>query len=129
MPALAAAEQQLAGYQAPRPSCCAPCSPAGGSRSATRGWPVWVKLIISESRNFPDVAQYYHDHVILRGRSLLRSALQRGIASGEFRAWMSNRASTSSSRPADARGMALLRSVSAATTSTHRAISMFHFSI
>lgn len=52
----------------------------GGTRLA--GVP---KLIISESRNFPEVAQYYHDKVIVRGRALLRSALQRGIASGEFR--------------------------------------------
>jgi AcrR family transcriptional regulator len=43
------------------------------------------KLIISESRNFPEVAQYYHDHVIVRGRALVRAALQRGIDSGEFR--------------------------------------------
>lgn len=86
VPALAAAEQQLAGYQG---------TSAKLLRTLLAGW--WqqigstrmagvVKLIISESRNFPDVAQYYHDHVILRGRSLLRSALQRGIASGEFRA-------------------------------------------
>ena len=52
----------------------------GGTRLA--GVP---KLIISESRNFPEVAQYYHDKVIVRGRALLRAALQRGIASGEFR--------------------------------------------
>ena len=43
------------------------------------------KLIISESGNFPEIAQYYHDRVILRGRSLLRTALLRGMASGEFR--------------------------------------------
>jgi AcrR family transcriptional regulator len=43
------------------------------------------KLIISESRNFPEVAQYYHDKVIVRSRALLRSALERGIDRGEFR--------------------------------------------
>lgn len=85
VPALAAAEQQLAGYQG---------SSAGLLQALLNGW--WqqignthlggvVKLIISESRNFPDVAQYYHDHVIVRGRSLLRAALNRGIAAGEFR--------------------------------------------
>lgn len=85
VPALAAAEQQMAGYQGPAAELL---------RILLLGW--WqqigstrmggvVKLIISESRNFPDVAQYYHDHVIVRGRSLLRTALERGIASGEFR--------------------------------------------
>jgi AcrR family transcriptional regulator len=43
------------------------------------------KLMLSEATNFPEVAQYYNDAVIERGRALLREALQRGIASGEFR--------------------------------------------
>ena len=43
------------------------------------------KLIIAEARNFPAVAQYYHDTVIVRGRALLRTLLRRGIARGEFR--------------------------------------------
>lgn len=45
-----------------------------------------TKLMISEAGNFPDVAQYYYEHVIVRGRSLIRQALERGIAAGEFRA-------------------------------------------
>lgn len=43
------------------------------------------KLMISEAGNFPELANYYHDTVIVRGRDLMRRALQRGIASGEFR--------------------------------------------
>ena len=43
------------------------------------------KLIIAEARNFPAVAQYYHDAVIVRERALLRTLLQRGIERGEFR--------------------------------------------
>ncbi|MDZ4202160.1 MAG: TetR/AcrR family transcriptional regulator [Gallionella sp.] len=43
------------------------------------------KLMISEAGNFPDVAQYYYEHVIVRGRNLLRQTLERGIATGEFR--------------------------------------------
>ena len=43
------------------------------------------KLMISEATNFPEIAQYYHDNVIARGRNLLRQALQRGVAAGEFR--------------------------------------------
>jgi AcrR family transcriptional regulator len=43
------------------------------------------KLMISEAGNFPDLATYYHDVVITRGRDLMRRTLQRGIASGEFR--------------------------------------------
>jgi AcrR family transcriptional regulator len=44
------------------------------------------KLMISEARNFPELATYYHDTVITRGRELLRRILMRGIAAGEFRA-------------------------------------------
>ena len=44
-----------------------------------------TKLVISESHNFPEVAQYYHDKVIVRGSALLRKVLQRGIERGEFR--------------------------------------------
>lgn len=43
------------------------------------------KLMISEAGNFPEVAQFYYEHVIVRGRNLLRQVLQRGIAAGEFR--------------------------------------------
>jgi len=43
------------------------------------------KLMISEAGNFPELAVYYHDTVIVRGRDLIRRTLQRGIAAGEFR--------------------------------------------
>ena len=44
------------------------------------------KLMISEARNFPELATYYNETVITRGRELLRRILARGIAGGEFRA-------------------------------------------
>jgi len=43
------------------------------------------KLIISEAGNFPEVAQYFYENVIVRGRNLLRQTLVRGMDSGEFR--------------------------------------------
>lgn len=44
------------------------------------------KLMISEARNFPETARYYNENVIVRGRRLLGSVLERGMAAGEFRA-------------------------------------------
>lgn len=44
-----------------------------------------IKLMVSEAGNFPAVAQYYYDNVIVRGRRLMSEALQRGVATGEFR--------------------------------------------
>jgi AcrR family transcriptional regulator len=43
------------------------------------------KLMISEARNFPEVAQFYHEHVIQRGVRLFTGTVQRGIDAGEFR--------------------------------------------
>ena len=44
------------------------------------------KLIISEVRNFPEIAEFYAREVIEPGHQLVGMILQRGIASGEFRA-------------------------------------------
>lgn len=44
------------------------------------------KLMIAECRNFPEIARFYFDEVITRGRTLIARALERGIAAGEFRA-------------------------------------------
>jgi AcrR family transcriptional regulator len=43
------------------------------------------KVMISEARNFPDLAQFYVDEVVHPAEQLLGSTLQRGIARGEFR--------------------------------------------
>lgn len=44
------------------------------------------KLVMAEAGNFPEVARFYHDEVIQRGRELLTGVLARGVANGEFRA-------------------------------------------
>ena len=43
-----------------------------------------TKLIISEARNFPDIAAFYHEEVIRPGNDLIRRMLERGVARGEF---------------------------------------------
>jgi AcrR family transcriptional regulator len=43
------------------------------------------KLVIAEAGNFPELARFYHDEVIGRGRALIVNALRQGAASGEFR--------------------------------------------
>jgi AcrR family transcriptional regulator len=44
------------------------------------------KLIVTEVRNFPEIAEFYVREVVEPGRQLVGTILQRGIASGEFRA-------------------------------------------
>lgn len=43
------------------------------------------KLILSEANNFPELADFYLQEVIVPGRDLIRRILQRGIERGEFR--------------------------------------------
>lgn len=43
------------------------------------------KLIITEVRNFPEIAQFYAQEVVQPGEQIIGSILQRGVASGEFR--------------------------------------------
>ena len=63
-------------------------------RDLVKGWWVSVgstrlggipKLMISESRNFPELTQFYFREVISRVHRLVAAAVQRGIDSGEFR--------------------------------------------
>ena len=44
-----------------------------------------TKLIMSEARNFPDLAAFYRHEVILPGHDLIQRILQRGIERGEIR--------------------------------------------
>ena len=43
------------------------------------------KLVMSESGNFPELANFYHKEFIARGRKMITSLLERGFARGEFR--------------------------------------------
>jgi TetR/AcrR family transcriptional regulator len=52
----------------------------GTSRLACMG-----KLITGEAANFPGLARYYVEHVIVRTRRIFEAALRRGVARGELR--------------------------------------------
>ncbi|HEX5004769.1 MAG TPA: TetR/AcrR family transcriptional regulator [Gemmatimonadales bacterium] len=43
------------------------------------------RLVHSELHDFPELARFYFEEVILRGRRMIQSVLDRGVASGEFR--------------------------------------------
>jgi AcrR family transcriptional regulator len=44
------------------------------------------KLVIGEARNFPELARFYLDEVVHRGRRAITAVIRRGVARGEFRA-------------------------------------------
>jgi TetR/AcrR family transcriptional regulator len=43
-----------------------------------------TKLMLSEGRNFPELAEFYRREVVRPGHALLRRIIRRGIDSGEF---------------------------------------------
>jgi AcrR family transcriptional regulator len=43
------------------------------------------KLVMAEAGNFPEIAAFYFEEVILRRNALIERLLERGIARGEFR--------------------------------------------
>ena len=44
------------------------------------------RLIHAEIHNFPDLARFYAEEVVMRGHRLIAGIISRGIDSGEFRA-------------------------------------------
>jgi TetR/AcrR family transcriptional regulator len=44
-----------------------------------------IKLVMSEARNFPEIAVFYQHEVIEPGQELMRRVLKRGMDRGEFR--------------------------------------------
>ncbi len=44
-----------------------------------------VKLVMAESGNFPDLAQFYREEVINRATVMISGLLERAVAKGEFR--------------------------------------------
>lgn len=45
-----------------------------------------VKIMMAEAGNFPELAQFYADEVIVPAQALLGNVIERGVARGEFRA-------------------------------------------
>jgi hypothetical protein len=43
------------------------------------------KLIVSEAGNFPELAEYFVKHVVLRIRKVFVRVLERGMVAGEFK--------------------------------------------
>ncbi len=43
------------------------------------------KLLVAESGNFPELARWFHDNVVLRAQRALAAIIARGVEGGEFR--------------------------------------------
>jgi TetR/AcrR family transcriptional regulator len=81
---LRAGLELLAGRQEPAAETLAYCLGQWWLRyGATKASGI-TKLMMSEAANFPELAAFYQQEVILPGRALIRGVLQRGVDSGEF---------------------------------------------
>ncbi len=85
LPILASAEGLLAASSEPTPELLRKLVMTFPDRVIGTAVSAIPKLVISEARNFPDLAQFYLEEVIKRGRRLVRAVIQRGIDRGEFR--------------------------------------------
>lgn len=83
-PEIERVEEMVANYQGPSDHLL---------RQLIRAW--WVnvgetrlsaipKIVISESGNFPELAQFFVDTVVKRARKLFTDVVSRGVVSGEF---------------------------------------------
>lgn len=85
VPVIARVEQMIANYTGPTADLLAKLIlsfPDTVLRSRVSAIP---KLVIGEARNFPELAQFYLDEVIRRGRRVITAVVRRGVERGEFR--------------------------------------------
>ena len=82
-PNIARAEALVDGFEGPTPDLLRGLFAFVGEMLETPLTGV-MKLIVSESGNFPQLARMYADLVLRRAFALLRRILERGIARGEF---------------------------------------------
>lgn len=77
--------QEFESYQGSTPDMVRYCLQVWWDRlGATRASGI-TKLVISEARNFPELAAFYQQEVINPGNRLIQRILQRGIDRGEFK--------------------------------------------
>jgi TetR/AcrR family transcriptional regulator len=76
---------ELDAFEGTSPELLAYCMNSWWERvGATRASGI-TKLMMSEAKNFPELAAFYQQEVIMPGQALIRAILQRGMDRGEFR--------------------------------------------
>lgn len=86
LPALAEAEQLVAGFAGPADALMQVVIDTIWRLIGSQRIGGIPKLVFAEARNFPELAEFYHREVIQRGMALARAVIDHGIARGEFRA-------------------------------------------
>jgi hypothetical protein len=82
---IAAGAQEAAAHEGPTPQIMEELLATWWSRMYESPASGVFKLVITEVRNFPEIARFYVEHVIEPGNALVAGLLARGIERGEFR--------------------------------------------
>jgi TetR/AcrR family transcriptional regulator len=77
-------QQELAAFRGSSTDLLATCMQVWCERVVLTKASGITKLMFSEAQNFPEVAHFYEQEVIVPGKALLRHVLERGVATGEF---------------------------------------------
>lgn len=85
LPALAEGEKLVAGFSGPSDALLREVAGSMWRLIGSQRIGGIPKLVFSEAHNFPEIARFYHEEVIQRGTAMIRSVIERGVASGEFR--------------------------------------------
>ena len=85
-PNLALVAAMIAAHQGPVAPLLRQILGVMADRMSETRLPDLIKLVISESRAHPEIGRFYLENVIGKALPMLQSLIERGIASGEFRA-------------------------------------------
>ncbi len=85
VPAVESGERLVAGFEGSAADLIRALVTAWWERHGNTPQACLAKLVAAEAINFPALARFYMDEVILRSRALFESAIRRGIERGEFR--------------------------------------------
>jgi len=85
LPLLAEAEAMVDGYAGSSADLLRELITGWWDTAARSGLNGISKLMVAESGNFPELARFYHDEVIVRSDAMIVRMLERGMARGEFR--------------------------------------------
>ncbi|MDK2124605.1 TetR/AcrR family transcriptional regulator [Parachitinimonas caeni] len=85
LPNITSAEHVVADYQGDAASLLLHLLTIWAERLATTPTGGISKLMVAEAANFPELARFYYDEVVVRSTRLFTAVIERGIAEGTFR--------------------------------------------
>lgn len=86
LPNIEAIETAILGLELPFPQLLRTFLPRLAEAATATPIGAVAKMVIGESRNFPELARVWHDEVVMKGVTLLSTIIERGQVAGQVRA-------------------------------------------